>query len=176
MQRPSWILSRNPCSVSSEFNRASKFAVRGKGACSCVSLGNVLRPLRRMDNKRHHKHTRNRKLLHFLADRRDVSSFTDLGLCNLACMVTHTHARTRTHICKITHMHDRVAMTAGTLIRWSFVWDQKHHIELFFMSDMYWLSQQRLFCTTVTAHTNHFIITSFTYIEGRITNKTQDLG
>ena len=53
--QPSLILPWNPCSVSSEVNRASKFAVRGKGACSCVSLGNVLGPPRRMDNKTHHK-------------------------------------------------------------------------------------------------------------------------
>ncbi|CAL8254775.1 unnamed protein product [Boreogadus saida] len=39
------------CSGTTEFNRDGEFAVRGKGACLCVSLGNVLGPPRRMDIK-----------------------------------------------------------------------------------------------------------------------------
>ena len=42
-------------SVTTEFNRDGEIAVRGKGACLCVSLGNVLGPPRRMDIKTHHK-------------------------------------------------------------------------------------------------------------------------
>jgi hypothetical protein len=48
---PSSILSRKPRSVTTEFKRDGEFDVRGKGACLCVSLGNVLGPPRRMDNK-----------------------------------------------------------------------------------------------------------------------------
>ncbi|CAL8286221.1 unnamed protein product [Arctogadus glacialis] len=44
-------------SVTTEFNRDGEIAVRGKGACLCVSLGNVLGPPRRMDIKTHHKKT-----------------------------------------------------------------------------------------------------------------------
>ncbi|CAL8288046.1 unnamed protein product [Arctogadus glacialis] len=40
-------------SVTTEFNRDREIAVRGKGACLCVSLGNVLGPPRRMDIKTH---------------------------------------------------------------------------------------------------------------------------
>ncbi|CAL8337066.1 unnamed protein product [Boreogadus saida] len=40
-------------SVTTEFNRDGEIAVRGKGACLCVSLGNVLGPPRRMDIKTH---------------------------------------------------------------------------------------------------------------------------
>ena len=39
------------CSVTTEFNRDGEIAVRGKGACLCVSLGNVLGPPRQMDIK-----------------------------------------------------------------------------------------------------------------------------
>ncbi|CAL8314507.1 unnamed protein product [Boreogadus saida] len=43
------------CSVTTEFNRDGEFAVLGKGACLCVSLGNVLGPPRRMDIKTQHQ-------------------------------------------------------------------------------------------------------------------------
>ena len=51
---PSSILSRKPRSVTAEFKRDGEIDFRGKGACLCVSLGNVLGAPRRMDIKTHH--------------------------------------------------------------------------------------------------------------------------
>ena len=50
---PSSILSRKPRSVTAEFKRDGEIDFRGKGACLCVSLGNVLGAPRRMDIKTH---------------------------------------------------------------------------------------------------------------------------